>query len=250
MNREMKNKQVLTGKKVSKFFGGVAALRNVDFHVLQNEILGLIGPNGAGKTTLFNVIACVLKPDQGIIEFNNLSILDLNPHSICRRGIARTYQIPKPFLQMSVLENVMVGARFGTTVNRNFKRCQEEAERILSLVGLAAKRKSLASQLTLVERKRLELARALSTEPQVLMLDEVIGGLNPTETVEMVELIRGIHGKGITIIMIEHVMKAVMGLSDRIIVLNYGEKIADGSPQEVTNNKAVITAYLGGSQLA
>jgi branched-chain amino acid transport system ATP-binding protein len=237
---------ILSGEGLTKRFGGVTALTTLDFHVFENEILGVIGPNGAGKTTLFHVIAGVFKADAGSIKFANQSMQGLRPDLICRKGIARTFQITKPFLQMSVLENVMLGAYFGVARKHHLKTCQKNAEKILALIGLTEKRKALASQLTLVERKRLELARALSTEPRVLLLDEVIGGLNPTETLETLDIIRGINERGITILMIEHVMKAIMDLSHRIIVLNYGKKIAEGSPKEITSTKSVIDAYLGG----
>jgi len=235
----------LSGTNVTKFFGGLAALSDLDFQLHENEILGLIGPNGAGKTTLFNVIAGVYKPDRGVIRFRDEIISGFRPDQICKKGIARTFQITKPFLAMSALENVVVGSYFGCHGKRNLRECITQAEQILSFVGLAEKKYALASQLTLVERKGLELARSLSTEPSILLLDEVVGGLNPTETSEMVELIKQIRNDGVTILMIEHVMKAVMGVSDRIIVIHHGEKIAEGSPEEISSNQDVIEAYLG-----
>jgi len=237
---------ILSGKKVTKFFGGVAALSDLDFQLHENEILGLIGPNGAGKTTLFNVIAGVYKPDRGVVRLHDEIISGFRPDQICKKGIARTFQITKPFLAMSALENVVVGSYFGSHRKRRLKECRIRAEEILSFVRLAHKKDALASQLTLVERKGLELARSLSTEPSILLLDEVVGGLNSTEISEMMELIRQIRNKGVTILMIEHVMKAVMGVSDRIIVLYHGEKIAEGSPEEIVDNRDVIEAYLGG----
>lgn len=237
---------ILSGTGVTKFFGGLEAVSNVDFELHENEIVGLIGPNGAGKTTLFHMIAGVLKPDHGVIDFEKEHIQGLRPDVICKKGIARTFQIAKPFLEMSVLENVMLGSYFGSPGRRLLKECQEQSEDMASTVGLGDKRKALASQLTLVERKRLELARALSTHPIVLLLDEVIAGLNPTEAMEMVSLIRKIQEGGITILMIEHVMKVIMGLSDRIIVLNQGCKIAEGAPDEIVTSPLVIEAYLGG----
>jgi len=236
---------ILSGTNLTKFFGGVPALSDVDFQLHENEILGLIGPNGAGKTTLFNVITGLHKSD-GIIRFRDEIISGLRPDQICKKGIARTFQITKPFLGMSILENAMVGSYFGYHEKMNLKRCRAHAEKILSLVLLADKKGFLAAQLTLGERKRLELARALSTGPSIILLDEVVAGLNPTETLEMMELIRKIRDSGLTILMIEHVMKAVMGISDRIIVLNYGQKIADGKPEAIANNKDVIKSYLGG----
>jgi len=237
---------ILSGKGVTKFFGGLAALMEVDFQLHEKEILGLIGPNGAGKTTLFHLIAGVYKPNQGIIDFRGEHINGLRPDVICKKGIARTFQITKPFLEMSTLENVMVGSYFGSHGRRFLKECQRQAEDILLLVGLADKRNALASQLTLVERKMLELARVLSTTPSILLLDEVVAGLNPTETLGMLDLIKKIRGQGITILMIEHVMKAIMGVSDRVIVLNYGRKIAEGAPEEIVANQDVVKAYLGG----
>ena len=237
---------ILSGTGVTKFFGGLAALTEVHFQLHENEILGLIGPNGAGKTTLFHLIAGVYKPNQGIIDFQGEHINGLRPDVICKKGIARTFQITKPFLEMSALENVMVGSYFGSHGRRFLKECKRQAEDILSLVGLADKRNALASQLTLVERKMLELARVLSTRPSVLLLDEVVAGLNPTETLEMLDLIKKIRGQGITILMIEHVMKAIMGVSDTVIVLNYGRKIAEGVPEEIVANEDVVKAYLGG----
>jgi len=237
---------ILSGTGLAKFFVGLQALTNLDFQLYENEILGLIGPNGAGKTTLFNLIAGVYKPTYGFIDFRGEHINGLRPDAICKKGIARTFQIPKPFLEMSALENIMVGSYFGSHGKRYLKECKSQAEDILLLVGLANKHNALASQLTLIERKMLELARALSTEPSVLLLDEVIAGLNPTETLEMLDLVKKIRERGITILMIGHVMKAIMGVSDRVMVLNYGSKIAEGPPKEIVANQDVIKAYLGG----
>ena len=237
---------ILSGTGIVKSFGGLRALDQVAFQLYEGEILGLIGPNGAGKTTLFNLIAGVYRPDFGDLHFRNEVITALRPDQICKKGIARTFQITKPFLSMSVLENAVVGSYFGHVKKRNLKECIQQAEDMLSLVGLSQKRIFLASQLTLGERKKLELARALSTKPEILLLDEVVAGLNPKETLEMVELIKRIRTEGVTILMIEHVMKAVMGASDRIIVLRHGQKIAEGSPGEIASNRDVIEAYLGG----
>ena len=237
---------ILSVTRVTKYFGGLKALNEVDFQLYESEILGLIGPNGAGKTTLFHLIAGVHKPDRGRIDFRKELISGLRPDVICKKGIARTFQITKPFLEMSTLENVIVGSYFGSHEKSSLKKCQRQAEEILLLAGLADKHHVLASQLTLVERKRLELARVLSTQPSIVLLDEVVAGLNPTEALEMVELIKKIRAEGMTILMIEHVMKAIMGVSDRVIVLNYGQKIAEGTPEEIVANQEVIEAYLGG----
>jgi branched-chain amino acid transport system ATP-binding protein len=241
---------ILSVEGVTKFFGGLEALSEVNFHLYEKEILGLIGPNGAGKTTLFHVIAGVYKPDQGIINFLGETINGLRRDAICKKGIARTFQIPMPFQGMSVLENVMVGSHFGSHGKTSLKECQREAEDLLLIVGLADKRNVLASRLTLVERKMLEISRALSTRPSLLLLDEVVAGLNPTETLKIIDLIRKIRDDGKTILIIEHVMKAIMEVSDRVIVLNYGKKIAEGRPEEVVVNQKVIMAYLGGMVLA
>jgi branched-chain amino acid transport system ATP-binding protein len=238
-------KHLLEGKGLKKSFGGLTALQNVDFHVDNGEIFGLIGPNGAGKTTLFNLVAGVYKPDDGDIQLNGEDLTNLRPDQICKKGIARTFQISKPFLNLNVMENVAVGAYFGSSKTKNLKECREKVEEAIENVGLKEKRSTLADNLTLVERKRLELARALATQPVVLLLDEVITGLNPTETMDMIKSILRIRASGITIFMIEHVMKAVMKLSDRIIVLHYGKKIAEGSPKEIVQNPNVVQAYLG-----
>ncbi|MBW1962870.1 MAG: ABC transporter ATP-binding protein [Deltaproteobacteria bacterium] len=245
--KEADNRSViLSVKHVTKYFGGLTALGDVSFELYEHEILGLIGPNGAGKTTLFHLIAGVYKPDKGNIHLRGEQISGLRPDIICKKGIARTFQITKPFLEMSTLENVMVGSYFGSHGRRSLKECQKPAENILLLAGLAGKDHVTASHLTLVERKRLELARVLSTKPSIVLLDEVVAGLNPTEILEMVELIKKIRAEGITILMIEHVMKAIMGVSDRVIALNYGRKIAEGTPEEIVSNQEVIEAYLGG----
>ena len=237
---------ILSVSRVTKYFGGLKALSEVDFQLYESEILGLIGPNGAGKTTLFHLIAGVYKPDEGRIALRNEEISGLRPDVICKKGIARTFQITKPFLEMTTLENVAVGSYFGSSEKPSLKKCRRQAEEILSLAGLADKYRVLTSQLTLVERKRLELARVLSTRPSIVLLDEVVAGLNPTEALEMVELIKKIRTEGMTILMIEHVMRAIMEVSDRVIVLNYGQKIAEGTPGEIVANPEVIEAYLGG----
>lgn len=238
---------MLKGENVSKYFGGLAAVKNVDFYVKRGEILGLIGPNGAGKTTLFNLITGVYRPDTGIVKFNGRKITGLKPHRICRLGIGRTYQLVRPFADLSTLENVMVGALFGRGGKAiSLEEARREASRILDFVGLSKERNTPAKSLTIVDRKRVEVARALATKPELLLMDEVVAGLNPTETVKTMELIKKLRDDmGITIFLIEHVMKAVMGTSDRIIVLHHGEKIAEGTPREIANDEKVVEAYLG-----
>jgi len=238
--------RLIEGFHVSKNFGGLKALQNVDFTVEQGEIVGLIGANGAGKTTLFNVASGSYPPSSGTIRFKGENITGLKPYQICQRGLARTFQIVKPFLSMTVLRNVMIGKLFGKDRLRHREVAEIEAHRILDLVGLSSKAKIPARELTLADRKRLEVARSLATNPDLLLLDEVLAGLNPTETVEAMTLIREIRqGLGVTILMVEHVMKAVVGVCNRIIVLHYGQKIAEGMPQEIAEDKAVIEAYLG-----
>lgn len=242
----MENGWLLAGQGVTKFFGGLAAVSDVSFHILQGEILGLIGPNGAGKTTLFNLIAGVYKPDRGTLVFRGQNIAGFHPNVVCKLGIARTFQITKPFLEMTALENALVGAFFGHQKKRRMEEARERAFNALTRVGLAAKAERRAKSLNLVERKRLEVARALSTAPELLLLDEVVAGLNPKEALEMADFIGSLRRQGITILMIEHVMRAIMGLSDRLIVLHYGRKLTEGTPEEVARNEQVIEAYLGG----
>lgn len=237
---------MLEGRKVTKHFGGLAALEKVDFRLGEGDILGLIGPNGSGKTTLFNCITGVYRPTSGEISFEGRSITRLRPHMICKFGIGRTYQIMRPFLEMTALENVMVGAMFGSGKRMSIAEAREEASRHLDFIGILDKKDVLTKNLTLVDRKMIEVARALATDPRIILLDEVVAGLNPTETVEATNLIKRIRDElGITVFWIEHVMKAVMGTAERIIVLQHGEKIAEGSPKEIAADKKVIDAYLG-----
>ena len=236
---------MLDGEGVTKYFGGLAAVSNVDFHVDQGEVVGLIGPNGAGKTTLFNLISASLVPKPGIIKFKGENITGKKPHQICRMGIARTFQTVKIFANMSVLQNVLVGSFFGTLARVSPAEAARESAGALEFVGLAEIAATPAKDLTLANQKRLELARALATKPELLMLDELMAGLNATEVSEAMELVKRIWDKGITIIMVEHVMKAIMGVCDRIMVLHHGEKIAEGTPQEITTSEKVIEVYLG-----
>jgi len=230
-------------KGLTKHFGGLAAVKNVDFQIRQGEILGLIGPNGAGKTTIFNLVSGFLSPDSGEVKFKGERITGLKPaHRISVRRMGRTFQLVKPFNNMTVFENLMVGA-FCRTRERG--KAEQKAREMLNFTGLWKYRDFLATNLTIASRKRLELCRALATEPELLLLDEVMAGLNPKETEEIIKLIRKISQQGVTLFVIEHVMKAIMSLSDRIIVLNYGEKIAEGTPMEISKNKKVIDAYLG-----
>jgi branched-chain amino acid transport system ATP-binding protein len=233
---------LLAVEGVSKSFGGLAAVQRVTFTLAEGELLALIGPNGAGKTTLFHVISGFLAPDEGTVRYAGEVLAGLRPHDICQRGMVRTFQITRPFNRLTVLENVLVGALERVAHRRQAVTIAEE---VLALTGLAEKAGQPGHSLTLPDRKRLELARALATGPKVLLLDEVMAGLNPTETTRLIELIRTIHGRGVTILLIEHVMRAVMALSQRILVLNYGELIAEGTPQTVVRNPKVIEAYLG-----
>jgi branched-chain amino acid transport system permease protein len=239
-----KNGTVLLGvKNVSKYFGGLAAVNDVQFDIRKGEILGLIGPNGSGKTTMFNLITAFLPLNSGIIEFKNTKISHFKcPSKVCSLGIGRTFQLVKPFNNMTVLENVMIGA---FCRSNNVEDVRREAMEIIEIVGMSDHKDYLASNLNVNYRKRLELARALATKPEVLLLDEPMAGLNPKETEEMIELLKKISSRGITLLIIEHIMKAIMTLSDRIMVLHHGEKIAEGTPQEISKDQKVIDAYLG-----
>ncbi len=234
---------ILEIKHVSKFFGGLAANSNVSFEMAQGMIMGLIGPNGAGKTTLFNCITGYYPPSQGDVIFDGHRMNGLHPDAVCKLGMARTWQKVRPLAKMSVVDNVMVGALCRTN---SLKVAREMAIERIKIVGLENRAKVLAGSLPIGERKKLEVARVLATQPKLLLLDEVMGGLNPTESEEIIQLILDIKEIGITQMVIEHDMKAIMRISDRIVVLSSGEKLAEGNPQEIVSNKAVVDAYLGG----
>jgi branched-chain amino acid transport system ATP-binding protein len=236
---------IVEGKGVTRYFGGVVAVSNVNFVVERGELLGLIGPNGAGKTTLFNLISATIRPTAGIIRFKGASINRLKPYQVCRMGVARTFQTVKTFANMSVLENVLLGALYGKPGTRSSREAIGAAGELLEFVGLDAAKSTVARELSLANQKRLEVARALATKPELLLLDEVMVGLNQTEVVQAMELITRIRDKGITIVMIEHVMKAVMSLCERILVLHHGEKIAEGTPHEIAASQTVMRVYLG-----
>ena len=235
---------IISARGISKRFGGLLALASVDFDVMRGDIFGIIGPNGAGKTTLFSCIVGALAPTSGEIRFRGERINGLANHSVVKRGMVRTHQIVRPFRQMTVAENISVAAHFGAGRRRGAD-AEQRVRDILERTALAPDASTLAGALTIGQLKRLEIARAMATEPEVICLDEVMGGLNPAEIRGAMALIRSIRDSGITVLMIEHHVHAVAGLSNRIMVLNFGEKIAEGPPQQVMNDPAVITAYLG-----
>ena len=235
---------LLEVERLSKGFGGVRAVHDVSFTLDESELLGVMGPNGSGKTTLFNLIAGALRPDTGRIRFQGHDVTGMAPHRICARGIARTFQLVKPFAGLSALENVLVGRLFGRE-RASTVGATADARRLLALVGLEGRAGQPASALTLMDRKRLELARALATSPRLLLLDGFMAGLNPAETGEAMTLIRELQAGGITVLMVEHIVWALMDLSHRIIVLSAGEKIADDLPAAVAGDPAVVDVYLG-----
>ncbi len=235
---------------LTKFFGGLAAVSGVDFHLEKGEIIGLIGPNGSGKTTVFNLIAGVFKPDRGTIKLEGQDITRASSAAICQKGIGRTFQIPLPFARLTVLENVRLGRVYGSKPAKSIEQAEVEADEILEFIGLDSKRSVVSGRLPLLDRKRLELGKAMATRPKILLLDEILGGLTPAEVDTAMKLILAIRDSGVTLVVVEHVMKAIMGISDRVIVLNSGVKIAEGPPKEVIHDKNVVEAYLGVDQHA
>lgn len=236
---------LLAVKNISKSFSGLQALLNVSLNVEPGEIVGLIGPNGSGKSTLFNVITGFLKADSGSVVFDGRDVTNLPPHRIARAGMGRTFQLVKPFLNLTVLQNLKVGCLYGSSAIRTPREAEQCSREILSLIGLENKSNSPVCDLTIMERKWIEVGRALATRPRLLLLDEFMAGLNPTEVENGIERVKLLRDRGITIVIVEHIIKAIINCSDRVIVLNAGQKIAEGTPAEVMENPQVVAAYLG-----
>jgi len=237
---------MLTVKNLTKRFGGLIAVNDLNFHIEEGEIVGLVGPNGAGKSTLLNIISGIYHTDSGRIYFQDEDITNSAPHEICKRGIAKTFQLVQSFPEMTAHQNVVVGALFGNSEKIDIKEAEHKASESLDFVGFPRKKFDYAvKNLNVVELKMIQLARALATEPKLLLLDEVSTGLNPKESKNAIKLIKKINDNGITILMVEHVMRVIMNLSDRIIVLHHGKKIAEGVPNDIITNQRVIDAYLG-----
>ena len=237
--------KILEAERLSKHFGGLTAISGLNLEVEQGAILGLIGPNGAGKTTLFNLFSGALRADTGVVRFKGYDITGLKPHRIARRGLARTFQSVKIFSRMPVMDHVRLGYLFGRLDTGDKGEADREINEILEFVGLASVRDSRGGDLILANQKRLEVARALAGKPDLLLLDELMAGLTPTEIADAMELVKKIGRRGVTIVMIEHVMKAIMSICGRIIVLDHGLKIAEGTPEEIAQDKTVIEVYLG-----
>lgn len=238
--------RLLEVERVTRSFGGVRAVSEVSFAVDEGEVVGVMGPNGSGKTTLFNLIAGALAPQAGSIRLEGRDITGWAPHRVCAAGLARTFQLVRPFPGLSALDNVRVGRLYGRGRDRH-RSAAADAERLLGVVGLEGKATRRASELTLMDRKRLELARALATDPRLLLLDEFMAGLNPAETEAAMALLRRLPSEGVTLLMVEHIVWALMDLSQRIVVLSAGEKVAEGTPAEVAADPTVVDVYLGSS---
>jgi len=246
MIKEVTEVALLEAKGITKQFGGLVAVNNLSLSVDKGQILGLIGPNGAGKTTAFNMLSGFYQPDGGEILFEGSKINGLRPDQICKLGLARTFQVVKPFAHLSVRDNVVVGAYNRTSSRRE---AMEKADEIIEFLGMQDVSKVMAGSLSVAYRKRLEIAKVLATDPKIILLDEAMAGLRPTETDMMIELVRQISQQNIALLLVEHVMRVIMSLADRIVVIHHGEKIAEGEPRDIVQNQAVIDAYLGEVEL-